>query len=130
AAETLQVRQHPKLPPAVVLGNIDGLNLSRRTASAAALNDLATLDESPAALRCSRTELLRFLLTYLGQKRLTPQARALVEQLTAARAERGQRRPFQEAGFLSMPFRIAGWPWRSRPIAPALAPLPERRAAG
>jgi hypothetical protein len=130
AVERLQVRQHPKLPAAVVLGSIDGLVLNRRTTPAQALRDLAVLDDSPAALLCSHTELLRFLLTYLGQKKLTPQVRELIAQLMALRTERSLRRQVQQDRFLSMPFRIAGWPWRSRPVAVPAVALPERRAAG
>jgi tRNA A-37 threonylcarbamoyl transferase component Bud32 len=51
------------------------------------LRDLASLDKT-AAQRCSRTERLRFLLQYLGKKRLDGEARALARQCIEYRRAR------------------------------------------
>ena len=51
------------------------------------LRDLASLDKTAAHL-CSRTERLRFLLAYLGQRRLDDEGRALVHACLAYRRTR------------------------------------------
>lgn len=51
------------------------------------LKDLASLDKS-AARFCSRTERLRFVMVYLGIKRLTPAAKRLIRDELAYRKSR------------------------------------------
>lgn len=70
----LQVHWRPGKAAEVVLGQVEGIRLRRHAGPRRQLADLARL--RAALPRCNRSDALRFLLAYLGQRRLTAPARA------------------------------------------------------
>lgn len=77
----LQVQAGLTSTPAVVLGSVQGLFMRRRARSRHAVQDLAKLRDALPRQAYSRTDALRFLLSYLGEPHLTPAVSRLFRQL-------------------------------------------------
>jgi len=83
-AEVFLVQTLPGRPEQIGLGTVRGLQRRHRPSARLALQDLrthlATFDP-----HCSRTDVLRFLLAYLGLRRLNPTARRLASRILHSR---------------------------------------------
>jgi tRNA A-37 threonylcarbamoyl transferase component Bud32 len=75
------VQHDPQQPPTVVLGRVDGLRSRHRSSPRAVRKDLAALHQMFSRALPSRTDELRFLLAYLGLRRLTPAAKDLASSV-------------------------------------------------
>jgi hypothetical protein len=65
----------------VTVARVDNLHLCRRTNENRSAHDFVTLDRQHPIARLSRTDELRVILAYLGQKRLTPDAKRFVRRI-------------------------------------------------
>lgn len=81
----LQVHPCPAEAPAVVLGSVNFVQRRHRRSEARAQHDLQTLGQQFSGAISSRTEGLRFVLAYLGLKRLTPAAKPWILRLARSR---------------------------------------------
>lgn len=81
AAKALAVRMRSGTSPEVVLHCVEEVHRTQRSSPAAAARDLAALRELAGNGACSRTDELRFLLSYAGVERLTPAARDLAKRV-------------------------------------------------
>jgi hypothetical protein len=73
----LRVRDQAFCSPSVVLAAVDGLRTRRRASLSRVANDLASVLRALPRDTFSRTDSLRFLLAYVGERRLTPATRRL-----------------------------------------------------
>jgi hypothetical protein len=87
----LMIRQSAGEAPAVILGAVQHLAGRRRTNRQLAQRDFRCLYEAYVRPLLSRTDALRFLLTYLGIRTLTPAARNLARSLVPASGMGGRR---------------------------------------
>ena len=87
----LMIRQSAGEAPAVILGAVQHLAGRRRANQQLARRDLRRLYKAYVRPLLSRTDALRFVLTYLSVKTLTPAARHLVRSLVPASGMGGRR---------------------------------------
>jgi hypothetical protein len=76
-----QVQGRANADPVVRLGSVAPLRIRRHSGSVQGIRDVRILGNWLPTGLCRRTDALRFLLAYLGLKRLTPTAKRLTRQL-------------------------------------------------
>src|SRR5262249_77069 len=73
--------------PRVTLSRVDGFRLVHRPSAGLAVADLAVLARHARTLPLSRSDLLRVVLAYMGERRLTPQGKQRCKGVGRRRAE-------------------------------------------
>src|SRR5262249_49441151 len=114
------VRWQPHRTPVLGLASVEGVCRQRRARRARAVRDLFLLRDSPAAAPVGRTDRLRFLQAYFGQRRLTPEAKRVARALARLPVGPG-RRTGPEAPAATRPRPAAGTyepPGPERTVAP------------
>src|SRR5262249_49912704 len=90
ASGTLRVHLPERGWPTVVLGNVAGLRSHRRGNWSRSVRDLVALRRFLASVGCSATDQMRFLLHYLGTRRLTAAAKQLARLCVSVGVRRSQ----------------------------------------